>query len=348
MKTVPHAALYKNMVIAGVIIPLLGVVIAIILTWNHYVFWQDISLLVSLYLLTGLGITVGYHRMLTHDGFQTYRPIRMLLLILGCMAFEGPPHTWAATHICHHANSDKEGDPHSPIEGFWHAHLGWILRIDYEDPAVWVPHLRKDPVVMFVSRTCSLWMILSLAIPFLLGGWTGFLWGGLVRIFLVNHITWSVNSVCHTFGKQPFDVHDHSRNEWIVGLLAFGEGWHNNHHAFPKNAFHGLYWWQFDLSGLLIRGLEKMHMIWRVERVQKDLVEAKRRSARNAKEILANLHQQLGDLILNATEAHPLIAKRLEEIRDSLSESSSLQKKKLQKYGQEVREIASRLQHAQA
>jgi stearoyl-CoA desaturase (delta-9 desaturase) len=194
------------------------------------------------------------------------------------MALEGPALEWAATHLKHHANADQEGDPHSPVEGLFHAHLGWLLRDGDIDQRAYGDSLKNDPIVSFMSRTFILWVGLSLLLPFGIGGFlggswsisgalTGFLWGGLVRIFLVHHVTWSVNSICHTFGRREFETKDRSRNEWIIGLLAFGEGWHNNHHAFPRSAFHGLRWWQFDLSGYLIRLLEQTGLARDVYRV---------------------------------------------------------------------------------
>jgi stearoyl-CoA desaturase (delta-9 desaturase) len=196
------------------------------------------------------------------------------------MAFEGPALSWAATHIKHHAVSDREGDPHSPMDGFFHAHMGWLFSKQMEDPNVYCRHLVKDPIIAFVSRTFLLWAGLSLVIPFAIGGWHGLIWGGLVRMFLTHHVTWSVNSVCHTFGKRPYETNDASRNEWLVGLLAFGEGWHNNHHAFPRSAIHGLRWWQFDLSGLLIVALEKLGLASDVYRVPPE--QLARRAARTA------------------------------------------------------------------
>jgi stearoyl-CoA desaturase (delta-9 desaturase) len=183
------------------------------------------------------------------------------------MALEGHPLEWAATHIKHHAHADRDGDPHSPVEGLFHAHLGWIFRKEAEDPNVYCRHLINDPIIVFVSRTVVLWGVLGFAIPFVLGGWTGLLWGGFVRLFFVHHMTWSVNSICHTFGKRQFETNDRSRNEWAIGLLAFGEGWHNNHHAFPRSAFHGLRWWQFDFSGYLIRLFEVLGLARDVYRV---------------------------------------------------------------------------------
>ncbi|TSC99222.1 MAG: Stearoyl-CoA 9-desaturase, partial [Candidatus Peregrinibacteria bacterium Greene1014_49] len=222
-------------------------------------------------------ITIGYHRMLTHQGFSAPAWFRFIILACGAMAFEGTPEQWAATHIKHHAHSDEEGDPHSPLEGFWHAHLGWLFtRTNFPEARTYAPYLLEDPVVRFVSRTTFLWMALSLVIPFVLGGWTGFVWAGLVRIFCTTHSGWSVNSVCHTFGRREFETLDASRNHWLIGLLAYGEGWHNNHHAFPRNAFHGMRWWQIDCSGLFIRFCERLGIITQVQRVTPEAAEAQR------------------------------------------------------------------------
>lgn len=259
-------SVYKGVVLVVVIVPLLATVLAIVLLWQRAVHWSDLALLATLYALVALGVTVGFHRMLTHRSFRPHPIVKCLLLILGSMSFEGPAIEWAATHIKHHAQADREGDPHSPVEGFFHAHIGWMFR-EKVDPNVYCSYLQKDRMVVFVSRTFVFWSLLSLLIPFALGGWTGLLWGGLVRMFLTHHVTWSVNSVCHTFGKREFETNDRSRNEWVVGLLAFGEGWHNNHHAFPRSAFHGLHWWQFDLSGYLIWMLERLGLAHDVYRI---------------------------------------------------------------------------------
>ena len=271
---------YRAAILTVVIAPLIGVILAIRLLWQFAVSWTDLTLLLVMYSLVALGVTVGFHRMLTHRSFTPHPVVKFILLVLGSMAFEGPALSWAATHIKHHAVSDREGDPHSPVDGFFHAHMGWLFTKQMEDPNVYCRHLVKDPIIVFVSRTFLLWAGLSLVIPFAIGGWHGLIWGGLVRMFLTHHVTWSVNSVCHTFGKRPYETNDASRNEWIVGLLAFGEGWHNNHHAFPRSAIHGLRWWQFDLSGLLIVTLEKLGLARDVYRIPPDLLE--RRAARTA------------------------------------------------------------------
>ncbi|GCE14809.1 acyl-CoA desaturase [Tengunoibacter tsumagoiensis] len=258
---------YKALVLAVVVLPLLATVLAITLLWQRAVQPTDVILMLIMYALTAMGVTVGFHRMLTHRSFQPHPIVKFLFLVLGSMAIEGPPVQWAATHTKHHAQADREGDPHSPAEGFFHAHIGWMFKDLEADPQIYARHLLNDRMVMFVSRTFFIWGTLSLLIPFLIGGWNGLLWGGLVRIFLTHHVTWSVNSICHTFGKREFETPDRSRNEWLIGLLAFGEGWHNNHHAFPRSAFHGLHWWQVDFSSYIIWTLERLKLVKNVYRV---------------------------------------------------------------------------------
>jgi stearoyl-CoA desaturase (delta-9 desaturase) len=277
--------LYKVVVLIVVIGPLLATVFAISLLWQRAVHLEDIALLLVTYTLTGMGITIGFHRMLTHRSFRPHPVAKFLLLVLGSMAVEGPAIKWASTHIKHHAHADQEGDPHSPVKGFFHAHMGWMFKDPDSSTAMYGRHLLQDPLVVFVNRTFLLWVALSLLIPFLIGGWTGLLWGGLVRIFLTHHVTWSVNSVCHTFGKRAFETPDKSHNEWLVGLLAFGEGWHNNHHAFPRSAFHGLHWWQLDLSGSIIWVLEHCGLAKDVYRVTPAM-----RARRSTRRVKVDIH----------------------------------------------------------
>ncbi|HZC08115.1 MAG TPA: acyl-CoA desaturase, partial [Ktedonobacterales bacterium] len=276
--------IYQTIVLLIVVVPLLATGLAVRLLWQRAVHWSDLALLAIMYTLVAIGVTVGYHRMLTHRSFTPHPAVKFALLVLGSMALEGDAITWTATHTKHHALADRPGDPHSPLDGFFHAHLGWIFAEPNADPTVYCRHLLRDRMVVFVSRTHLLWVALALAIPCAiggaLGGWlgalTGLLWGGLVRQFLTHHVTWSVNSICHTFGKRAFETNDASRNEWIVGLLAFGEGWHNNHHAFPRSAFHGLRWWQFDLAGYVIRLLERLGLAHDVYRVAPAVQAARR------------------------------------------------------------------------
>lgn len=276
--------IYQTVILLVVIVPLLATGVAVRLLWQRAVQWSDLALLAIMYTLVAIGVTVGYHRMLTHRSFTPYPVVKFILLVLGSMALEGDAITWTATHTKHHALADRPGDPHSPLDGFFHAHLGWVFAEPDADPEVYCRHLLRDRMVVFVSRTHLLWVALALAIPCAIGGafggWlgalTGLLWGGLVRQFLTHHVTWSVNSICHTFGKRAFETNDASRNEWLVGLLAFGEGWHNNHHAFPRSAFHGLRWWQFDLAGYVIRLLERLGLAHDVYRVAPAVQAARR------------------------------------------------------------------------
>ncbi|MBX0331520.1 acyl-CoA desaturase [Oscillochloris sp. ZM17-4] len=257
----------KLAVLTVVLVPFIATIYAMTMLWQQYVSWLDVGLMFALYVLSGLGITVGFHRMLTHKSFETSPPLKAALMIMGCLALEGDPMTWASTHIQHHAHSDEEDDPHSPLEGLWHSHVGWLFTHTH-NINVYGSWLKRDKTVVWVSRYWFLWAGLGLLIPTLIAGWSGFIWGGLVRIFLTHHITWSVNSICHTFGRRDYNTRDASRNNFIVGLLAFGEGWHNNHHAFPRSAFHGLRWYQVDISGYLIRGLERLGLVWNVFRIK--------------------------------------------------------------------------------
>jgi stearoyl-CoA desaturase (delta-9 desaturase) len=285
--------LERAFLVALVITPLAGTIFAIWLLWQRLVNWNDVAILGSMYFFTALGITIGYHRMLTHRSFETHPAVRFFFLMLGSMAVEGPALDWASIHIKHHANTDEEDDPHSPLHGFFHAHMGWFLNVYHAEPETYGKWLLKDRLVVFMSKTFFLWGALGFVIPYLLGGWQGLLWGGLVRVFLTHHVTWSVNSVCHTFGQRMFDTKDQSKNHWLVGLLAFGEGWHNNHHAFPRSAFHGMRWWQFDLSAYIIRLLEWTGLASNVCRIPVENMQA--RLARRPKVAALGPRVELGD-----------------------------------------------------
>ncbi|MGI9149353.1 MAG: acyl-CoA desaturase [Chloroflexota bacterium] len=268
--------LQKALVLTIVVVPFLATAFAILQLWGRAVGWRDLALLAGLYIPISLGVTAGFHRMLTHRSFRAHPAARATILILGSMAVEGAAIGWAANHLKHHALSDQPGDPHSPADGLVHAHLGWLFNLEQADPAIYCRSLLRDPVVVFVDRTFLVWVALSLVIPFALGGWTGLLWGGLVRMFFVHHVTWSVNSVCHTFGQRAFATTDRSRNQWTVGLLGMGEGWHNNHHAFPRSAIHGLDRWQLDASAWLITGLERLRLVTDVQRIAPEALARKR------------------------------------------------------------------------
>ena len=259
-------AWHKLLVLVVVTTPLVGVLAAIWLLWERAVTWRDLVLLLALYVPTSLGVTVGFHRMLAHRAFTAATPVRAVLLVLGSAAIEGAPLDWAANHRRHHALSDREGDPHSPLHGLLHAHVGWLFSGVQADTDEYCRDVLSDRVVCFVDNANWLWSLLGLLLPFLLGGWSGLLWGGLVRTFLVHHVSWSVNSICHTFGERRFQTADRSRNHWLVGLLALGEGWHNNRHAFPRAAIHGLEAGQLDVSGYIIGALERLGLVHDVYR----------------------------------------------------------------------------------
>ncbi len=269
----------------AVLVPPVGVASAVGLLWGVAVRPVNLIMLVVLYTACGLGITVGYHRLFSHKAFKTRPAIRGLFAVLGSMTIQGPVTQWVTDHRKHHALSDREGDPHSPhgsrdglfggLRGFLHAHMGWLVTTKgMERGRRYGRDLYDDPVVSRIDRMYMLWVVLSLGIPFavgyavnptLAGGMTGLVWGGLVRIFLFHHMTWSVNSICHTFGRRPYDTDDESRNNWLIALPTFGEGWHNNHHAFPGSAIHGLGRLQVDMSWWTIRGLEKLGLAWDVK-----------------------------------------------------------------------------------
>ncbi len=282
----------------GVVLPFVGLIVAISLLWGIAFSWVYLVLLFVMYLISGLGITIGYHRYFTHKSFQTSRFVQALLAISGSMAFEGSVLQWAAVHRSHHQHSDDEHDPHSPhthgagvwnaIRGMWHAHMGWLFRSRSISLQKYVVDLKKDRLITTMSALFPLWALLGLAIPAVIGGlitmsWTGallgFIWGGLVRVFFVHHVTWSINSVCHIWGTRPFNSHDESRNNPIFGVLGLGEGWHNNHHAFPTSARHGLRWWQLDISYIIIRALSWVGIVWDVRVPSPARVAAKRASA---------------------------------------------------------------------
>jgi len=284
----------KSINLAAVILPLVGVVVACVLVWGWGFSWVHLGILIGMYVVTGLGITIGYHRLFTHRAFQTNNVMKAILAIFGSMAVEGPVMKWVADHRRHHQHSDHDNDPHSPhlhgkgfwgfLQGLWHAHVGWVFEPDAPGLYRYVGDLKKDPVIRAMHKLFPLWVLIGLLIPAVLGGvitmtWTGallgFIWGGLVRVCLVHHITWSVNSICHLFGKKDFKSDDESRNNVIVGILAFGEGWHNNHHAFPTSARHGLRWWQIDTSYMLIRAMEMVGLAYNVRVPTRESMQSK-------------------------------------------------------------------------
>jgi len=269
----------------AVTVPFLGLGAAFFFLWGWGFHWIDLGLLVGMYVLTALGITVGYHRLFAHRAFETYPFVQFILGVLGSMAVQGSVLQWVAMHRRHHQHSDRPGDPHSPhlkgggLLGLWHAHLGWIFQPDPPGLTPYVKDLRQRPPLRVVSALFPVWLAAGLVIPAVLGGvlshsWmgvlTGLVWGGLIRVFLVHHVTWSINSVCHFWGFRPYRSHDHSRNNFLFGVLGMGEGWHNNHHAFPTSARHGLRWWQPDTSYWFIRALAWMRLAWNVKLPSKE------------------------------------------------------------------------------
>ncbi|MCI0639557.1 MAG: acyl-CoA desaturase [Gemmataceae bacterium] len=267
----------------AIIVPFLGFAAAIVFLWGRGMGWVELGLLLGMYVLTVLGITVGYHRLFTHRSFETNRIVQCILAGLGSMALQGSLLNWVAWHRRHHQHSDTPDDPHSPhhqgkgllglLRGMWHAHVGWFFKADPPDMGRYIKDLRECRLLRWVSALFPMWVAIGLLIPAAIGGlvtgtWMGALlgliWGGLARIFLVHHVTWSVNSICHLWGGRPFQSDDHSRNNFLFGVLALGEGWHNNHHAFPTSARHGLRWWQVDISYWVIRALALCGLAWKV------------------------------------------------------------------------------------
>jgi stearoyl-CoA desaturase (delta-9 desaturase) len=296
--------LQRNANIAAVILPFVAVVAAIPLLWNSLIGLTDVGIMVGIYLATAFGITIGYHRLLTHRAFETYRPIKYLFAILGSMAVQGPVIGWVADHRKHHAHTDEEGDPHSPhvgegsgLRGLYHAHVGWLFaEHGIAESKRYAPDLLEDPGMRFISRHFLYWVVLSLALPFALGYAIGgtleaallaFFWGGLVRLFFVHHVTWSINSICHFFGERRFETEDKSTNVAWLAVPSLGEAWHHNHHAFPRAAVQGMRWWEIDLSGLTIRAMKRLGLAWNVivispERQRQRLAEPPARQVRQA------------------------------------------------------------------
>ena len=269
----------------GVVVPFVGVLVAVVLLWNRAVDATDLGLLAVTYLITAVGITVGFHRLLTHRAFQTHPWLERVFAVMGSLSVQGSVLDWVADHRKHHAHTDRDGDPHSPhvghgsgLGGLWHAHVGWLLETQGQaDWRRYAPELYEDSRMRAIGRAFPQLALASLAVPALAGfalhGFTlggalrGLVWGGLVRIFFVHHVTWSVNSVCHFFGSRRFDVEDHSTNVGWLAVLSLGESWHHNHHAFPRSAHHGLRWYEVDPSGLIISGLERLGLAWNVVRI---------------------------------------------------------------------------------
>jgi stearoyl-CoA desaturase (delta-9 desaturase) len=278
----PHTSRVSQVVtVIAILVPLLGVAMAMGLLWNIAFHWSDVAIMLGMYVVCAFGTTIGFHRYFTHKGFDAHPSVKATLAILGCMTMQGPITQWVTDHRKHHAFSDKEGDPHSPhvghgdgiwgvIRGFIHAHVGWMFtNMGMEQGMLYGRDLYDDTMIRWIDRLYLVWVGLTLGIPFLIGyaiggvdrGVEAMVWGGLVRIFLYQHATFSVNSICHMWGASDYRSRDESRNNRLVAYLVFGEGWHNNHHAFPASARHGLHRGQIDMSWMVIRGLEKLGLV---------------------------------------------------------------------------------------
>jgi stearoyl-CoA desaturase (Delta-9 desaturase) len=282
--------------LVAVAIPPLGLLLVAGVFWGVAVTAVDLGLLLFLYVVPGLGITIGFHRYFTHKSFETSNPMRAVLAILGAMTTQGPVSQWVSDHRKHHAYSDVEGDPHSPHVGFgagvlgamrglWHSHVGWLFSTKgLVVRTRFGRDLTADRLLRVIDRMYFVWVALGFAIPYAIGysidgvsgGVQAMVWGGLVRIALFQHVTWSVNSICHMFGKRPFETDDESRNNWAVAFVSLGEGWHHSHHAFPTSARHGLEGRQFDPSYALIKLFARLGWAWDVKEPKPQQLEAKR------------------------------------------------------------------------
>jgi stearoyl-CoA desaturase (Delta-9 desaturase) len=280
------------------VVPLAGTIAAIVLAFLYPVGRLELALFLGMWLLTGLGVSAGYHRLFTHRSYKATTAVRMALAIMGSMAGLGPVISWSAMHRRHHQCADHDGDMHSPnlhgpglrgrIRGFMHAHVSWMLKHEYPNIVYYVPDLLEDRPIVRVSRHYQTWVLLGLAIPAavgglvsgsLLGALTGFLWGGLVRMFVVSQSISALNSVLHTIGSRRFQLPDHSGNNWLLGLIIWGEGWHHNHHAFPRSASFGLAWYRADISYWFIQLLESLGLAWDVRVPTAEQVAARSRKA---------------------------------------------------------------------
>jgi stearoyl-CoA desaturase (Delta-9 desaturase) len=280
--------LERRVNMAAVVVPFLAVALAVPLLWGDWIGPSDVIVFAVMYVLSGFGVTVGFHRMLTHRAFATHPATRYVFAVLGSLSVQGPVIDWVADHRKHHAHTDEEGDPHSPhighgsgvrgaLRGLWHAHAGWLWRTHGQARAhKYARELVEDRGMRSINRRFPLIVGASLVLPALLGfaltgtlhgALTALVWGGFARIFLQHHITWSVNSVCHFFGRRRFEVDDHSTNVFWLALPSLGESWHHNHHAFPRSAAHGLRWWELDPSAALIALMRRLGLAWDVVRI---------------------------------------------------------------------------------
>jgi stearoyl-CoA desaturase (Delta-9 desaturase) len=263
-----------------IVVPLLALLAAIPMVWGWGLSWRDVVIAAVMYAVTGHGITVGFHRHFTHKAFKAQRWLQVVLAIAGMMAIQGPVLRWVADHRKHHRFSDHDGDPHSPwrygttfralTKGIVYSHVGWLFDLEQTSAAKFAPDLVKDRAIARVSRAFPAWVVLSMLLPPLVGGlwswsWQGaltaFFWGSLVRVALLHHVTFSINSICHITGRTPFKTKDRSRNVWWLAIPSMGESWHNFHHAEPTSARHGVGRLEIDTSAAIIWVLERFRFI---------------------------------------------------------------------------------------
>lgn len=288
--------LERRLTLLVTILPFLGAAVGIPIIWGSGITGVDLTLFFAMYCLSGLGVTVGFHRLLTHRSFDAGPRTRALLAVAGSLAVQGPVIRWVADHRRHHAFADKPGDPHSPhledaegvkgiLAGLWHSHMGWLFDKEATSVGRFAPDLLKEPLMRKVDRLFPLWIVVSFFGPAVAGlaisgtfkgAFTAFIWGGLARLFFLHHVTWSINSICHFYGRRPFAAEDFSTNNWMMSLVSFGEGWHNTHHAFPTSAKHGLEWWQFDPTATVIWVMAKLGLAHNLRVPSPKQVEAKR------------------------------------------------------------------------
>jgi stearoyl-CoA desaturase (delta-9 desaturase) len=287
--------LQRRLVLVVTILPFLGFIAAVWTLWGTGLSMLNAAIFFLTYCFTGLGVTVGFHRLFTHQSFEAKPWLRNLLAIAGSMAIQGPVIRWVADHRRHHAFADQPGDPHSPhldegpgikgvLKGLWHAHIGWFWDDEQTSARRWAPDMVKEKAMRKIDSLFPLWALISFGAPPLIGfaftgtlhgALTAFLWGSLVRIFFLHHVTWSVNSICHFYGNRPYKTTDFSTNNWLLAIVSFGESWHNTHHAFPTSAVHGVDRGQIDITGAVIRGLQKLHLAREVKVVSEKQLAAK-------------------------------------------------------------------------
>lgn len=297
----------RRSVLIITLVPFIGFLLAFVALWGKGLSVVDAAIAFTFYAFTGLGVTIGYHRLFTHQSFEATRPLKIVLAIAGSMSLQGSLIDWVAAHRRHHAFSDREGDPHSPhldegegvagvVRGLWHAHVGWLVSPERTDIDRWAPDMVKDPDLVKIHKNFPLITLATFLLPGLLGlaitrsiwgGITAFLWGSLARIFFLHHVTWSINSVCHFYGKRPFKSRDFSTNNWMLSILSFGESWHNNHHAFPSSAIHGIGRGQIDLSASMIKLFQSLRWARSVKVVSPKQLAAKAQAQFTARKELS-------------------------------------------------------------